>query len=216
MKRKRKKAGKDSRYYLYVYFLPPYQSPREDMTYNSNDERGPQSAIKWLMKRVLNGTAKNRYSYAKLVDRLTGKILSVWTDTEGQMSWESYKELKESTKSPNERPYLKASVAFLPFKRSEREAYGLSPLLTVIGGVYDGISGEDAALLSIYEQVMFGKYSSDFRQVFIYDRNDIRVATLDRSGMTLTENFKKRIINAGNVEIPEYIFQSNTQLCQTH
>lgn len=202
--KKRKKVGLDSRYYLYVKFLPAFQKLRKDFTYNSDDTKGYRLGLEKLIKRVVNGSIKGKYEYAKLVDRHLNQVLSIWTAKDGQLSWENYLQgLKQGNKG---KAALKGSVAFMPTYQARRSQLGLPPLLTVLGIERKGNKcGIDIALESIYAMVAEGQYADDWRAVYCYQA-DQKVASFNRKGLTFhCAEFKRSVLSAGNVDIHSLI-----------
>jgi len=168
---KRKKASSNSRFYLYMEFLPQFQMPRKDFTYNDDDVR--------RLKMVLQ-KAKDRYSYAKLVDRKTKTVLGIFSPEGSFSEWEWKNKQKNLSRS-----LLRGSMAFRPNTELRRRLNGQPPLLTIFSRDTnnEGKKGKDIAINNIREDVINGPFSNDFKMIYVFDgHTNKRVAEIDYEG----------------------------------
>lgn len=159
-----KKYGPHSRYYLYVQFKPGYGS---SFTYHSDDSRGSKRGLENLLRRVLRRSVKGRYEYAKLVDRHTRQVMGYFL-ANGEM----YSEASWRARRENERkrqPHLRASMAFYHRTITERQKYGLPPLLTLYAQASNEYgNGMSCALVNLRRQVNTSKSRLPYRMVYIW------------------------------------------------
>lgn len=159
-----KKYGLHSRYYLYVQFKPGYG---DSFTYHSDDSRGSKRGLENLLRRVLRRSVKGRYEYAKLVDRETRQVIGYFLANGEMYSEESWRARRQNER--RRQPHLKASMAFYHRTITERQKYGLPPLLTLYapaGNEYG--RGLSCALVNLRRQVNTASQRLPYRMVYIW------------------------------------------------
>ncbi len=158
------KTGKFSRFYLYVEFAQAFRFMTDSYTYNSNDGLGPTRSVTAL-ERILETTCKDRYNWAKLVDRNSGLTLGFWLPGKGKMTKELFEAEIKPFAPAKPALSLKASVAFLPHIARERAKSNLKPLETVC---VRAESTEADMFLSLYRAIQNGVYADVMRAAYIY------------------------------------------------
>ncbi len=202
------KAGSaNSKYRLYVEFLPGYDHPRKSFNYFSNDRKGSDKGLDDLLRRVLNGTCRGRYKKAMLYDVPTKTCLRVYAPQFGEMSYRDYVAVASSLKP--KQPLLKAFIICLPsyidelIRNKKRHPIILD---SIDVDTKTNKYGKDVATFNFRELLTKGKLKGKFSHAFLYDQSNNRKVTKFNHEGSLTffdDEFKIALLCSPNYQLKD-------------